>query len=80
MAVPRGSIDGRLFRMLGLVCTLYPIFFVGSTVAQTAELSVDASPQNTQMIPENMFGIFFEVRLCLTVNATLVLSSHMSQM
>ncbi|CAM0872953.1 unnamed protein product [Alopecurus aequalis] len=60
MAVPRGSRDGRLFRMLSLVCTLYQIFFVGSTTAQTAQLSVDASPQNTQTIPENMFGIFFE--------------------
>jgi alpha-N-arabinofuranosidase len=55
--------------MLGLGCVLYQIFFVGSTEAQTAQLSVDASPQNTQMIPENMFGIFFEVRLCLIVHA-----------
>ena len=72
--------EGWLFRMLSLVCTLYQLFFVGSTAAQTAQLSVDASPQNTQMIPENMFGIFFEVRLCLTVNATSVLSTYMSQM
>ncbi|KAM0854705.1 hypothetical protein ACQ4PT_050259 [Festuca glaucescens] len=60
MAVPRGSLDRRLFRMLGLVCALYQIFFVRSTEAQTAQLNVDASPQNIQMIPENMFGIFFE--------------------
>uniref|UniRef100_A0ACD5X2U0 Uncharacterized protein n=1 Tax=Avena sativa TaxID=4498 RepID=A0ACD5X2U0_AVESA len=60
MEVPRGSLDGILFRMLGLVCALYPIFIFRSTAAQTAQLSVDASPQNTQMIPENMFGIFFE--------------------
>lgn len=60
MAIPRRSLDGRLFRMLGLVCALHQIFFVGSTAAQTAQLSVDASSQNTQMIPENMFGIFFE--------------------
>ncbi|KAM0875241.1 hypothetical protein ACQ4PT_036930 [Festuca glaucescens] len=60
MADPRGSLDCQLFRMLGLVCALYQIFFVRSTEAQTAQLSVDASPQNIQMIPENMFGIFFE--------------------
>jgi alpha-N-arabinofuranosidase len=69
MAVPRGSLDRRLFRMLGLVCALYQIFFLRSTAAQTAQLSVDASPQNIQMIPENMFGIFFEVRLCLVIGA-----------
>lgn len=63
MAVPRGSLDGWLFWVLGLVCAMYQIFFVGSAAGQSAQLSVDASPQNTQMIPENMFGIFFEVRL-----------------
>jgi hypothetical protein len=30
-------------------------------VAQTAQLTVDASSQNAQTIPGNMFGIFFEV-------------------
>ncbi|VAI06210.1 unnamed protein product [Triticum turgidum subsp. durum] len=60
MAVPRRSLDGRLFWVLGLVCAMYQIFFVRSAAGQTAQLSVNASPQNTQMIPENMFGIFFE--------------------
>lgn len=47
--------------MLVLVCALSQILYVGSVVAQTALLSVDASPQNAQVIPGNMFGIFFEV-------------------
>ncbi|KQK21924.1 alpha-L-arabinofuranosidase 1 [Brachypodium distachyon] len=60
MAVPRACLDRRLFQVLCLVCAVCQIFFVGSATGQTAQLSVDASPQNAQMIPDNMFGIFFE--------------------
>ncbi|XP_062215767.1 alpha-L-arabinofuranosidase 1-like isoform X1 [Phragmites australis] len=60
MGVPRACSVCWLFRALVLVCTLYLILSVGSVAAQTAQLSVDASPQNAQMIPGNMFGIFFE--------------------
>ena len=52
-----------LFHVLVLVCALCQILHVGSIGAQTAQLSVDASPQNAQVIPGNMFGIFFEVSL-----------------
>ncbi|ONL97478.1 Alpha-L-arabinofuranosidase 1 [Zea mays] len=49
-----------LFYVLVLVCSLCQILYVGSVAAQTAQLTVDASPQNAQIIPGNMFGIFFE--------------------
>ncbi|KAG8096192.1 hypothetical protein GUJ93_ZPchr0013g34598 [Zizania palustris] len=59
MGVPRWCLDCRLFHVLVLVCTLCQVLF-GPAAGQTAHLSVDASPQNGQMIPEKMFGIFFE--------------------
>ncbi|XP_062211069.1 alpha-L-arabinofuranosidase 1-like isoform X2 [Phragmites australis] len=60
MGILRPSSVWRLLHVLVLVCTLRQILFAGSVAAQTAQLSVDASPQNVQMIPGNMFGIFFE--------------------
>lgn len=33
--------------------------------SQTGQLSVDASPQNARKISDNMFGVFFEVRVRL---------------
>jgi alpha-L-arabinofuranosidase len=61
MGVTRACSVGWLSRDLVLVCALCHILYVGSVTAQTAQLSVDASPQSAQMIPGNMFGIFFEV-------------------
>ncbi|TVU47259.1 hypothetical protein EJB05_06852 [Eragrostis curvula] len=60
MEMPRASPFRWLPRGLVLVCALCQILYVGSVTAQTAQLSVDASTQNAQMIPGNMFGIFFE--------------------
>ncbi|KAL6648248.1 hypothetical protein ACP70R_012472 [Stipagrostis hirtigluma subsp. patula] len=60
MGVPRASSVCWMFRLLVLICVWCQILLVGSVAAQTAQLSVDASPQNAQMIPGNLFGIFFE--------------------
>ncbi|KAK3147397.1 hypothetical protein QOZ80_3BG0281860 [Eleusine coracana subsp. coracana] len=60
MGVPRACSVCWLSHALVLVCTVCPILYAGSVTAQTAQLSVDASPQSAQTIPGNMFGIFFE--------------------
>nr|CAB3500987.1 unnamed protein product [Digitaria exilis] len=60
MGLPGACSVCWLFHVLVLVCALSQILYFGSVVAQTAQLSVDASPQNAQVIPGNMFGIFFE--------------------
>ncbi|CAD6210969.1 unnamed protein product [Miscanthus lutarioriparius] len=60
MGIPRACSVCCFFHVLVLVCSLCQILYVGSVVAQTAQLTVDASPQNAQTIPGNMFGIFFE--------------------
>jgi alpha-N-arabinofuranosidase len=61
MGIPRACSVCWFFHVLVLVCFLCQILYVGTVVAQTAQLTVDASPQNAQTIPGNMFGIFFEV-------------------
>lgn len=63
MGVPRAWLDCRLLHVLVLVCALCQILFVWSAAGQTAQMSVDASPQNGRVIPDKMFGIFFEVSL-----------------
>ncbi|CAD6203393.1 unnamed protein product [Miscanthus lutarioriparius] len=60
MGISRACSVCWLFHVLLLICSLCQILYVGSVVAQTAQLTVDASPQNAQTIPANMFGIFFE--------------------
>ncbi|KAK8446050.1 hypothetical protein SEVIR_9G426900v4 [Setaria viridis] len=60
MGIPRACSFYWLFDVLVLVCGLCQILYIGSVAAQTAQLSVDASPHNAQVIPGNMFGIFFE--------------------
>jgi alpha-N-arabinofuranosidase len=61
MGIPSACLFCWLFHVLVLVCGLCQILYIGSVAAQTAQLSVDASPHNAQAIPGNMFGIFFEV-------------------
>ncbi|OEL21209.1 Alpha-L-arabinofuranosidase 1 [Dichanthelium oligosanthes] len=60
MGIPRACSVCWFFHVLVLVCCLCQILCVGSVAAQIAQLNVDASPHNVQMIPGNMFGIFFE--------------------
>lgn len=40
-------------------------FFFGVTQAQSATLNVDASSKSARVMPDTLFGIFFEVKLKL---------------
>lgn len=41
-------------------------FSFGLTKAQSATLNVDASSQSSRVMPDNLFGIFFEVKFKLS--------------
>lgn len=51
-----------------LLCLVFMLFVVRHCLSQKLEgnlsalLTIDASPQSNHMIPDTLFGIFFEVR------------------
>lgn len=58
----KGSLFGSLFHTL-IILLNCGAFAFGLTRAQSATLNVDASSQSARVMPDNLFGIFFEVKI-----------------
>lgn len=62
----------------GALCLVFMLFVVPHCLSQKLEanlsalLTIDASPQSNHMIPETLFGIFFEVSNFIWLNNLLL--------
>lgn len=66
-----------LLPALLLLCTLRQSSAFELETTQTVSLLVDASPQSGRVIPETLFGVFFEVSLGSEIWAPIPFSPHL---